>query len=84
MGAGAGVTDRGGRTCHAAVIVRELAIPAVVGSGDAAGELGFVIGSATGVHPKAPLNYGRLDAAHLSCGVLYHNPRSHWLFNYED
>ena len=29
------VTDRGGRTCHAAIIARELDIPAVVGSGDA-------------------------------------------------
>tara|TARA_R100001440_G_scaffold25074_7_gene40772 strand:- start:24610 stop:26988 length:2379 start_codon:yes stop_codon:yes gene_type:complete len=29
------VTDRGGRTCHAAIIARELGIPAVVGCGDA-------------------------------------------------
>lgn len=29
------VTDRGGRTCHAAIIARELAIPAVVGSNNA-------------------------------------------------
>jgi pyruvate,water dikinase len=29
------VTDRGGRTCHAAIIARELAIPAVVGTGAA-------------------------------------------------
>ncbi len=29
------VTNRGGRTCHAAIISRELGIPAVVGSGDA-------------------------------------------------
>jgi len=27
------VTDRGGRTCHAAIIARELGIPAVVGTG---------------------------------------------------
>jgi pyruvate, water dikinase len=38
------VTNRGGRTCHAAIIARELGIPAVVGCGDAtkvlhAGEL---------------------------------------------
>eukprot|EP00403_Amphidinium_massartii_P026899 CAMPEP_0178403796 /NCGR_PEP_ID=MMETSP0689_2-20121128/17554_1 /TAXON_ID=160604 /ORGANISM="Amphidinium massartii, Strain CS-259" /LENGTH=151 /DNA_ID=CAMNT_0020024763 /DNA_START=14 /DNA_END=466 /DNA_ORIENTATION=+ len=33
--AGAIVTNRGGRTCHAAIIARELGIPAVVGSGDA-------------------------------------------------
>jgi len=29
------VTNRGGRTCHAAIIAREMGIPAVVGTGDA-------------------------------------------------
>jgi len=29
------VTNRGGRTCHAAIIARELGVPAVVGTGDA-------------------------------------------------
>ncbi|MFZ5482653.1 MAG: phosphoenolpyruvate synthase [Pseudomonadota bacterium] len=29
------VTDRGGRTCHAAIIARELGVPAVVGAGNA-------------------------------------------------
>ena len=33
------VTDRGGRTCHAAIIARELGIPAVVGCGDATSRL---------------------------------------------
>ena len=33
--AGAIVTNRGGRTCHAAIIARELGIPAVVGCGNA-------------------------------------------------
>ena len=33
------VTDRGGRTCHAAIIARELGIPAVVGTGTATREL---------------------------------------------
>ncbi|MEJ2631215.1 MAG: phosphoenolpyruvate synthase [Acidihalobacter sp.] len=33
------VTDRGGRTCHAAIIARELGIPAVVGSGTATQDL---------------------------------------------
>ena len=33
--ASANVTNRGGRTCHAAIIARELGIPAVVGCGDA-------------------------------------------------
>ncbi|HET9871723.1 MAG TPA: phosphoenolpyruvate synthase [Propionibacteriaceae bacterium] len=34
------VTDRGGRTCHAAIIARELGIPAVVGTGNATRTLG--------------------------------------------
>lgn len=33
--AGAIVTDHGGRTCHAAIVARELGIPAVVGTGNA-------------------------------------------------
>ncbi|WP_281269783.1 phosphoenolpyruvate synthase [Marinospirillum perlucidum] len=33
------ITNRGGRTCHAAIIARELGIPAVVGCGDATEEL---------------------------------------------
>ena len=33
------VTNRGGRTCHAAIIARELGIPAVVGCGNATSEL---------------------------------------------
>ena len=33
------VTNRGGRTCHAAIIAREMGIPAVVGCGDATARL---------------------------------------------
>ena len=33
------VTNRGGRTCHAAIIARELGIPAVVGCGNATSQL---------------------------------------------
>src|SRR5436190_765647 len=33
------ITNRGGRTCHAAIIARELGIPAVVGSGNATDRL---------------------------------------------
>ena len=33
------VTNRGGRTCHAAIVARELGIPAVVGAGDATARL---------------------------------------------
>ncbi len=33
------VTDRGGRACHAAIVARELGIPAVVGTGDGTSRL---------------------------------------------
>ncbi len=33
------ITNRGGRTCHAAIIARELGVPAIVGCGDATGAL---------------------------------------------
>lgn len=33
------ITDRGGRTCHAAIVSRELGIPCVVGTGDATQKL---------------------------------------------
>ena len=33
------VTDRGGRTCHAAIVARELGTPAVVGCGDASAKI---------------------------------------------
>lgn len=36
------VTDRGGRTCHAAIVARELGIPAVVGTGNATALLASV------------------------------------------
>jgi pyruvate,water dikinase len=35
--AGAIITNRGGRTCHAAIVARELGIPAIVGTGNATG-----------------------------------------------
>ena len=37
--AGAIVTDHGGRTCHAAIVARELGVPAVVGCGNATAAL---------------------------------------------
>ena len=37
--AGAIITDRGGRTCHAAIVARELGVPAVVGAAGATAKL---------------------------------------------
>lgn len=38
--AAAVVTNRGGRTCHAAIVSRELGIPSIVGTNDATGRIG--------------------------------------------
>ena len=66
------ITNRGGRTCHAAIIARELGVPAVVGCGDATetikngeavtvscaeGDTGFVYqGELTFNHTKQSIN----------------------------
>jgi pyruvate, water dikinase len=63
--ASATVTNRGGRTCHAAIIARELGIPAVVGTGDAtvrlhSGQLVTVDGTAgTVTHYNEPISNPR-------------------------
>ena len=41
--AGAIVTNRGGRTCHAAIISRELGIPCVIGTGDGTSKISHSI-----------------------------------------
>lgn len=68
------VTNRGGRTCHAAIIARELGIPAVVGCGDATktikngasvtvscaeGDTGFVY------EGLLPFSLDKLDVEHM-------------------
>ncbi len=56
------VTNRGGRTCHAAIIARELGIPAVVGCGDA-----------TRVLPdgdKVTVSCAEGDTGHVYKGIL--------------
>jgi len=91
------VTNRGGRTCHAAIIARELGIPAVVGCGDATqripagtpvtvscaegdtglvceGELHFeVLSDAMGALPDLPvkimMNVGNPDRAFDFCQI---------------
>lgn len=69
------VTNRGGRTCHAAIIARELGIPAIVGCGDATealdeghdvtiscaeGDQGYVYADRLAFHSE------RLDASDLT------------------
>ncbi|MEP7205709.1 MAG: phosphoenolpyruvate synthase [Casimicrobiaceae bacterium] len=56
------VTNRGGRTCHAAIIARELGIPAVVGCGDATQSL------ADGASVTVSCAEG--DTGHVYAGML--------------
>ncbi len=56
------VTNRGGRTCHAAIIARELGIPAVVGCGDATTAI------LEGVDVTVSCAEG--DAGHVYAGLL--------------
>ena len=61
------VTNRGGRTCHAAIIARELGIPAVVGCGDATRLL------STGVDVTVSCAEG--DTGHIYDGILNYDYR---------
>ena len=57
------VTNRGGRTCHAAIIARELGVPAVVGSGDATA-------TASRTAPKSPCHCAEGDTGFIYEGLL--------------
>ncbi|MGH1462927.1 MAG: phosphoenolpyruvate synthase [Neptuniibacter sp.] len=65
------VTNRGGRTCHAAIIARELGIPAIVGCGDATDQ--FVNGQLVTVScaegDTGRVYAGQLDYEHQSNSV---------------
>ncbi len=73
--AGAIVTDHGGRTCHAAIVARELGVPAVVGADDATLRLatGAIVtvscagGEVGAVYPGTlPFDVTRVDARSLA------------------
>jgi pyruvate,water dikinase len=72
--AAAVITNRGGRTCHAAIVARELGIPAVVGCGDATSRIrtgdevtvSCAEGTAGHVYPGTlPFETTRLDLSTL-------------------
>ena len=83
------VTNRGGRTCHAAIIARELGIPAIVGCGDATsvldddrevtiscaeGDLGYVYDGILEFHSER-LDAGELRATRTKLTLNVGNPQ---------
>ena len=69
------VTNRGGRTCHAAIVARELGIPAVVGCGDATQKISngrmITVSCAEGdtgyiYDGTQPISVRHIDLAHLA------------------
>ncbi|HEX3846712.1 MAG TPA: phosphoenolpyruvate synthase [Steroidobacteraceae bacterium] len=62
------VTNRGGRTCHAAIIARELGIPAVVGCGTAT--------SAIKENQPVTVSCAEGDTGHIYEGMLEYDERS--------
>ena len=65
------VTNRGGRTCHAAIIARELGIPAIVGCGDATERLrdGQVVTVSCAEGDTGRAYEGRLNFEHQTNSV---------------
>jgi pyruvate,water dikinase len=68
------VTDRGGRTCHAAIVARELGIPAVVGTGSATSVLqngaDATVSCAQGEEGCVYAGRVPFDVRHLDVGAL--------------
>ncbi|HEY9085866.1 MAG TPA: phosphoenolpyruvate synthase [Candidatus Tyrphobacter sp.] len=68
------VTDSGGRTCHAAIVARELGIPAVVGTGSATTVLrgGGVVTVSCAQGEEGRVYAGRVpfEVAHIDVGAL--------------
>ncbi len=65
------ITNRGGRTCHAAIIARELGVPAVVGCGDATEKV------ANGAEVTVSCAEG--DAGYIYAGLLEYEHSVHSL-----
>ncbi len=57
------VTDRGGRTCHSAIISRELGIPCIVGAGDATEKIrtGSEVTVSCAEGDRGNIYYGKID-----------------------
>jgi pyruvate,water dikinase len=78
------VTDRGGRTCHAAIVSRELGLPAVVGTGDGSRVLkdGQVVTVSCAGGDEGRVYEGRLpyDVEHVDLHALA-RPRTRIMLN---
>ncbi len=68
------VTDRGGRTCHAAIVARELGIPAVVGTGTGTSALrsggDVTVSCAQGEEGRVYLGRVPFEVKHIDVGAL--------------
>lgn len=62
------VTNRGGRTCHAAIIARELGVPAIVGCGDATDKIktGQVVTASCAGGDTGFVYEGKLEFEHIT------------------
>ncbi|MFQ5469467.1 MAG: phosphoenolpyruvate synthase [Gammaproteobacteria bacterium] len=81
------VTNRGGRTCHAAIVARELGIPAVIGCGDAIQSITsgkeITVSCAegdTGTIYEGILDY-KIDKEEIS---IIERPKTHMMLNIAD
>lgn len=78
------VTNRGGRTCHAAIVARELGIPAIVGCGDAtqtiASDQEVTVCCAEGDEGVAYEGRQQFDSQRIDLDTL-ERPRTHIMLN---
>jgi pyruvate,water dikinase len=72
------VTNRGGRTCHAAIVARELGLPAIVGCGDATETIpdGGPVTASCAEGETGNVYKGRLDfeVKQINLGKMPHSP----------
>ena len=73
------ITNRGGRTCHAAIIARELGIPAIVGCGDATETLseGEIVTASCAEGDTGHVYRGKLDFESHRTRSRHHAGDSH-------
>lgn len=81
------VTDRGGRTCHSAIISRELGIPCIVGAGDATEKIknGAPVTVSCAEGERGNIYYGKIDFKVEKQKITdKERPRTHVMMNVGD